>query len=40
MYLELVSNLQGQKKTIWTSFLNRLGLEADPLAEQTALLWE
>ena len=40
MNTEVLPYLTGEKKTLWTDFLSRAGLEADTAFEQTVLLWD
>lgn len=40
MDTELIRSLRGSKLSAWQQFLNRAGLEADPLVESTVLIWE
>lgn len=40
MDTELIRSLRGSKLSAWQQFLNRAGLEADPLMESTVLIWE
>lgn len=40
MDIELIKNLQGNRKTAWQDFLARAGLDADEQVESTVLVWD
>ena len=40
MDIELICGIQGRKKEIWTSFLQKMDLAADEAVESTCLVWE